>query len=129
MRFLLTTCCAAKHPDPGLLPATERYTSPRIQMARTMARRLGLPLLILSGVYGVVSGDEGVPYYDHALQPGEADALLPGVVARLRELEVTSLALIVRPPGTPGWGPYLDVIDRATGQLGIPVVRHLVGIE
>ena len=129
MRYLLTTCCAAKRPEPEPLPAVRRYVSPRIDLSIRLARRLGLPLLILSGVYGVLRGDEGVPYYDHALQPDEVEDLLPAVVDRLRELEVSSLALVVRARGTPGWEPYLELIDRAVHELGIPVVRHVVGIE
>lgn len=129
MKVLLTTCCAAKRPDPGLLPAADRYVSPRIDVAKRMARRLDLPLLILSGVHGVLEARQGVPLYDHALQPAEVEALVPRVVARLRELHVTEMALVVRPRGTPGWTPYLDVIDAAIEQLDVPVVRHLVGLE
>ena len=129
MRYLLTTCCAEKSPEPEPMPAEERYLSPRIALARGEAAARRLPLLILSGVYGVLEAGEGVPWYDHALLPEEVPALLPGVVARLRELDATALLLVVRPRGTPGWAPYLDLLDAAAAELGLTVERVLVDVE
>jgi hypothetical protein len=123
VRFVLTTCCADKRDDVGPLPAVERYRSPRIDEARRVAQERGLPLLILSGVYGVLRADEGLPWYDHALQPDEVDALAPQVVARLRELAVTELVLLLRERSTSGWAPYHRVVDRAVEELGLNVER------
>lgn len=129
MRYLLTTCCAAKRPDPGPIPAGHRYLSPRIERAKEEAAARGLPLLILSGVYGVLRVDDGVPWYDHALEPSEVRALIPRVVTRLRELEATHLVLLLRARATPGWAPYLDVLDAAVAELGLTVERVFVDVE
>lgn len=129
MRYLLTTCCAAKLAQPGLVPAAERYLSPRIELAKELARQRGLPLLILSGVHGVLRADEGVPAYDHALRADEVEGLIPRVVDRLRELGATFLVLVYRRRGTPGWGPYLDVIDAAVEELGLSIERVVVDVE
>ena len=87
------------------MPAVDRYLSPRVALAKELAADRRLPLLILSGVYGVLRADEGVPRYDHALQADEVEALVPQVVDRLRELEATGLVLVLRDRGHAGLGP------------------------
>lgn len=123
MRAVLTTCSAEKRPEPEPLPAVERYTHPRIAAAAALARERGEPLLILSGVFGLLRSDDPVPWYDHALQPDEVATLLPRVRARVEALGLTRLTLLAAPRGTPGWGPYFAVVDG----LGLPVEAHTGG--
>lgn len=129
MRFVLTTCCADKSPDPEPIPAGLRYASPRIEVARALARERCLPLLILSGVFGVLREDDLVPLYDHALLPGEVPGMVPLVVGRLRELGATGLVLVLRPSDAPGWAPYHLLIDAAVAESGLAVERVWVDVE
>ncbi len=117
MRVVLTTCSAEKRADPGLLPAVARYTHPRVAAAAALAAARGEPLLILSGVYGLLDAQDPVPWYDHALQVEEIDALVPRVRARAAALGVTAVTLLAAPRGTPGWAPYFAVVDA----LAVPV--------
>lgn len=119
MRAVLTTCSAEKRRDAGLLPAVRRYTHPRIALAAEAAGHAGAPLLILSGVFGLLDAHTPVPWYDHALQPGEATALWPRVARRLRSRRITSLDLHMAAPGTPGWAPYHAVVEAAARAAGV----------
>jgi len=124
--FILTTCSAQKDPAAGLLRADERYSSARVQWVRVAARERGLPLLFLSGVFGIVQASEPLPVYDHALQPGEVEELTERAIHSLRELGVRRLHLYLRERSTPGWAPYYAVLDAAAAELDLDVVSYLV---
>ena len=96
-----------------------RYTHPRIAHAAAAARGAGHPLLILSGVFGLLDAHTPVPWYDHALRPDEVPALAPRVAARLRSRRVGTLDLWMAPPGTPGWAPYHAGVRRAAADAGV----------
>ena len=98
MHAVLTTCSAEKRRDAGPLPAVQRYTHPRIARAAAAAAAAGHPLFILSGVFGLLDAHTPIPWYDHALQPPEVDALVPRVAGRLRSRRLTALELWMSPP-------------------------------
>ncbi len=120
--FMLTTCSAEKDPAAGLLRADERYSCARVQRVREAARERGLPLLFLSGVFGIVRASEPLPLYDHALQPEEVEELTARAIRSLRELGVRRLHLCLRERSTAGWAPYYAVLDAAAGALDLDVV-------
>ena len=119
MRAVLTTCSAEKRRDAGTLPALHRYTHPRIAEAAAAAAAAGAPLLILSGVFGLLDAHTPIPWYDHALQGTEVAALAPRVAGRLRARRVVELDLWMSPPGTPGWAPYHAVVEQAAAAAGV----------
>lgn len=127
MEFVCTTCCARKRRDPELLPAIERYRSRRIRHVAALARRQGRPLLILSGVYGLLAPDDPIPWYDVALRPEAVAALAPRVADQLARRGVSRLHFYARPAATPGWAPYHDVLARACAD--VPLVVHPLGPE
>jgi hypothetical protein len=116
---VLTTCSAEKRRDARMLPAVQRYTHPRIAEARAKATAAREPLLILSGVFGLLDAWTPIPWYDHALRDAEVAALVPRVSGRLRSRQITALDLWMSPPGTPGWAPYHAVVQRAAAEAGV----------
>jgi len=129
VRALLTTCTALKRADAGLLPAEDRYEGPRVAFARAEADRRGLPLLFLSGVFGVVAADAPLPPYDHALLPDEVAALVPRASAQLRALGVTEIVAVLRAEGTPGWAPYWSALGLAASDAGVAWSPLVVSLD
>ena len=119
MHLLLTTCTAHKRHDAGLLPATERYVDPRVDAAVVLAARLELPLVVFSGVYGLVAAAEPIPYYDHALQPDEVDTAATALAERLVATGVARITAVLEPRAVPGWAPYHDALMRGCQQSGV----------
>ncbi len=111
--FLLTTCSKEKDTAPGLLPAIERYRHPRINWVYLENRRLNLPMLILSGEFGLLLPTDPIPWYDHALQMDEVPDLVPEITKKLTAFGVDSLRFYARPASTPGWAPYHAAIEAA----------------
>lgn len=116
---VLTTCTADKSTAPGLLPAGQRYRGWRIALAQRRAKQEGLPLLFLSGVYGIVSALQPLPWYDHALQPGEVDGLIATAADQLVALGVDEITALLLPAETPGWAPYHALLQAACARAGV----------
>jgi hypothetical protein len=119
MRCVLTTCTAAKDLSAGLLPAGRRYRGPRVELAEAWAADLRAPLLFVSGRYGLLSADDPIPWYDEALMIDKVPALIGPVGAALRQRGLRWARVLVAPPGTPGWGPYEELIGRAAEEAGV----------
>jgi hypothetical protein len=128
MRALLTTCTADKDPREGLLPARLRYRGERIAAAERAAAAAGVPLLFLSGVYGVIDAERGIPRYDHALRPEEVDGLLPVVIGQLTALGVTGLEALLASADTPGWAPYHRLLAAGCQGAGVALRITLTGL-
>ena len=111
--IFITTCCKEKDTRPGLLPAIQRYRSDRITWAYAESQRLGLDLLILSGQFGLLRPEDPIPWYDHALQMEEIDALVPPVADELASLAMSEVFFIARSASTPGWAPYHIALMQA----------------
>ena len=119
---LITTCSAEKADDPGLLPAVERYTHPRILAAARAAERRGLDFYILSGEFGLLGPQEPIPWYDHALQADEVGALSGPVASRLRAAGMERIEAWLEPRDAPGWAPYYDLLEQAARAAAIELV-------
>lgn len=104
-----TYCSAGKRPDPGLLPAIERYQSVRIAELQAAGA-----LLILSGEFGLLAPEDPIPFYDHLLLIDEVEAMVPQVSAQLQDRGVASLVFhTADPDSTPEIRPYVALITRA----------------
>lgn len=125
-----TTCCSRrKAEDEGLLPAVERYTSPRVAHVATESSRLGLPLLLLSGRFGLLDAGERIPYYDEPLTDEGVARLVPIVVKQIREKGVEALAFYARARSRPGWEPYHRALEAACEETGVRLEWREVGDE
>ncbi|MEC8425049.1 MAG: hypothetical protein VX000_14795, partial [Myxococcota bacterium] len=77
------------------------------------------PLLILSGVFGLLDAHTPTPWYDHALQGCDVHVLAPRVAGRLVSRRITTLELVMDHPDTPGWAPYHAVVVQAARHAGV----------
>lgn len=127
MHVLLTTCTADKDPTAGLLPAGQRYRGPRVDGATGESSRTGLPLVFLSGVYGLLPADQPIPWYDHALQAHEVEAATAKVVEQLQVRGITQVTAILQPRDTPGWAPYWDVLTEGCRLAGVTLTVRVLG--
>lgn len=88
-RLLILSCSQRKQPDPGLLPAIERYDGPAFRVLRKYGRRENarLPLtLVLSARHGLIKADQPISDYDQAMNRQTAQAMQPCVRAVLGEI-------------------------------------------
>jgi len=118
-----------KREDEALLPAKQRYQSERVKYVVSESERLDVPLLFLSGKYGILDANDPIPWYDKALTEKEVDDFIPRVVEQLRDRDVTEMTLFARPRTTRGWGPYYAVIETACEELNITIEYRIVEVE
>ena len=81
--LLIVGCSQRKRPDPGLLPAIERYDGVNFRVLRK-ARREGywprnLDVLIVSAKYGLLRSDAPIENYDQRMTRDRAISLQPAV--------------------------------------------------
>jgi hypothetical protein len=96
-----------------------RYLSPRLRAVLRAGARRRLPVLILSGKFGLLAPEEPIPWYDAPLTPEGARALVPAVAAQLRRLRAARLELHATPRDMPGWAPYYDLLETACRAAGV----------
>jgi hypothetical protein len=119
---VLTTCTAEKSSAPGRIPARSRYRGARIEEAAALAQAQEQPLLFLSGVYGIVRSSHPLPWYDHALQAPEVEAMVPRVSAQLATLRIGAVLALMCPVQTPGWPPYHRLLAAACQEAEVSLV-------
>lgn len=119
MRVVLTTCTADKDPRGGLLAAGLRYRGERVAEAARRAEAAGVPLLFLSGVFGVIEAAHPIPWYDHALLPVEVEGRVGMAARQLSGLGVTGIEALLAPADTPGWAPYHRLLAAGCREAGV----------
>lgn len=83
-RLLILSCSQRKRPEPGLLPAVERYDGPAYQVLRKHARETEPPpTWVLSAEYGLIPSEQPIPTYDRRMTSARAEQLRPRVAAVL----------------------------------------------
>jgi hypothetical protein len=118
MRVILTICSKEKDSRVGDLPASKRYKSARITKVGTIAKRKGLPLFILSGKYGLVAGDDNIPYYDHLLTQDEVVEMAALVARQTKHIGITEIELYAKAKQG-SWTSYYEVIERVATEQGV----------
>lgn len=129
MPHLCTICCKDKRTNAGLLPAVERYLSARIAWAAAESARRGLPFLILSGKYGLITPQTPIPWYDQKLTPAGVAALVPLITRQLGELGVERILFYGRPAEDADWQPYHRALEEACQSAGVALERHALDME
>lgn len=115
----VTYCSRRKREDAGLLPAVERYSSPRIPAARDWARRHGADFRILSGRYGLLDPAEPIPYYDHLLGTDEVEAMTERVAGQLEGWD----GICFLEAAGDYVAPYIAVMTGAARRRGLPIAE------
>jgi hypothetical protein len=92
---LILGCSKRKRRDLGFLPAVERYDGPAFRLYRRFLREGGraggvgrLKLYILSAEFGLIPGDQPIPWYDRTMTRCRARELQPAAVEALERLVV-----------------------------------------
>ena len=129
MHALLTTCTAKKALSRAMIPARDRYLGARIEAAAARAQHERIPLLFLSGVFGIIRAELPLPWYDHALQPYEVDGLIPMIADQFAVLEVSALTAMLREPGSPGWAPYHRLLIDGCRLAGVSLKIEQTDLE
>ena len=129
MIYHVTTCCAEKREEKGLLPAKERYQSERVRYVVSESERSNTPLLIFSGKYGILDANDPIPWYEKVLTEKDVKDMIPKVVSQLREKNVTEITFFAMPRDTVGWGPYIRVIEKTCEELKISIKYETVNME
>lgn len=79
LRLLILSCSARKRPDPGYLPAVERYDGPSFRVLRRYLceSRFAdqLDVYILSAFYGLIPANYPIVYYDQKMTRERAGQL------------------------------------------------------
>ncbi len=127
MELICTTCSKRKRRTSGLLPARHRYLSKRIRYVLDLAERSSRPAVILSGRYGLLAPDDGIPWYDRVLMADDVETLVPQLVEQLHSRRASAVLFYARPRSTAGWRPYHDALEQACRRLGIPFEVKLLG--
>ena len=124
---ICSICSRMKDERKGLLPARERYLGSHISKVEKIAKEQKRPFFILSGVYGFVAAEEGIPYYDHLLLPNEVLALTEKIRVQLKEHAVEEIHFYTKTK--PNWRPYLNALQKASKSLDIHLVIHELSEE
>lgn len=90
-RLLLLGCSERKLPNPGRLPAVERYDGPAYRVLRRYARSKSheVPdVLILSAKFGLIQSSEPIPAYDFPMTPQRALKLRAATTKIMKKLVI-----------------------------------------
>jgi len=90
-RLLILACSQRKRPNPGLLPAIERYDGPQFQVLRKFARehpeaRENIGVFILSAHFGLIPVTKKIPFYDRRMTVNRASELAPETQKTIQEI-------------------------------------------
>lgn len=118
MKVVATICSRKKRDDKDLLPVRERYLGDHVISARLEAEKAGLPLYILSGKFGLVSGDDLIPDYDYYLVQ-ESGELVNMVKMQMEEAGITEIDFYYE--DSEKWAPYTATLTKAAGLAGVSV--------
>jgi len=121
MTYACTYCSREKSDAPGDIPAKERYSSKRIKEVLDICARRNLPLLFLSGKYGLIKAEKEISFYNQRL----VDELVPQItelaIKQAKELEISELIFFTK-SSNDKLRPYYEVMEAVSKQLGINLI-------
>jgi len=117
---LVTYCCEEKRQDPTPLPAVARYLDPRIKTVWERAQSERRPMLILSGLLGLLRPETPIMWYDRQLTPQEVGPLVDLVAHQLLAHGVAAVEYVTQNVWlSPAVKPYHDLLAAACQRQGI----------
>ncbi len=125
MKYYCTICSKEKRNDKELLPAIERYLSPRIKNVYQKASSEKVKHLIFSGEYGFIHPYSLIPYYDHLLLEEEIEAFLPLLKQQNLFWEITELDCFMEKEDTPGWEAYYKILTNFAEEEDVKIRFHI----
>ena len=90
-RLLILSCSKSKRSAPQLLPAVERYNGPLFRVLRKFICKnpqeaQSLDVFVLSAKFGLISGEELIPDYNHIMTKARAEILHSEVMTNFSKL-------------------------------------------
>lgn len=122
MKIICTICSKVKLEDGKLLPARMRYTAPHISVVEKIAQEQDAPFYILSGKYGLISGDLKIPNYDYYLEPSATGILSQKIANQLKECGITEIHFYKEKK--PTWAPYEIALQKGADLAEIKLTTH-----
>jgi len=120
-----TYCSREKSGASGNIPAKERYSSKRVQAVVALCSQRNIPLLFLSGKYGLIKSEEKIPFYNQRL----VDELVPQIsemaIKQAEELKISELIFFAK-QNDDKLKPYFDVIQTVCEKLGIKLTFEIL---
>lgn len=118
MKYICTYCSRKKSDFPRLIPAKERYSSDWVRNIEKIAKEKELPLLFISGKYGLIQAEELIPLYNLRFTDSLVPSIVKKSVGQVKKLNVTELIFYTKPQDEK-LRPYYDVIKQICNQTGI----------
>jgi hypothetical protein len=109
--IICTICSREKEHTDDPLPARLRYKGSHIQRVDREAKMAPLPFFILSGRFGLISGDEVVPDYEHVLYQEDVSIAGARIAEQIRFHGIKTIFLFAKMK--PSWVPYVNALGRA----------------
>jgi hypothetical protein len=114
MSTLVTYCCKEKRKDKKPISAIERYLSCRIKKVWEKAQREERPMLILSGLLGLIRPETPIMWYDKLLMPEDIGYMVDLVAHHLLSFQVTAVEYVTEDIWLdPSVKPYHDLLAAA----------------
>lgn len=114
-KVLITICSREKRRDERLLSASERYLGDHVAIAKSTAEKAKKDFYILSGLYGLISADQKIPFYDYFLEEKAVEPLVKKVKEQLKDNNIGEIEFYTKLK----WVTYNQVITKAAESLGI----------
>ena len=120
---LVTYCCKEKREDKTPLPAVERYVSERIKSVWERSQSENRPMLILSGLLGLIRPDTPIMWYDKLLTPDDVGGMVDLVSHQLLWFRVEAVEYITNNIWIePALKPYHDLLAAACKRQNIEML-------
>jgi hypothetical protein len=120
---LVTYCSKEKREDRAPLPAVERYLSERIKGVWARSQSENRPMLILSGLLGLIRPDTPIMWYDKRLMPDEVGGMVDLVSHQLLGFGAEAVEYVTKDIWlAPAVKPYHDLLAAACKRQGIGMV-------
>jgi hypothetical protein len=123
MKCIATICSKKKDENTELLPAHLRYLAPHVEQTYNKAEGSNLPFYILSGKYGLIGGEEQIPYYDYYLEADKVEELSIKVAEQIEKEGITDMDFYFEDKES--WAPYISTLEKATKQAGCALNKVL----
>lgn len=118
MFIACTICSREKDPSAESLPAKIRYRGSHILRVHNIAETENRQFFVLSGKFGLVSGDARIASYDHELKAEETDKLIRKVQSQLGFQSIKDVRYFGKMKST--WLLYTRVIETACKRAKVP---------
>lgn len=122
MEYFCTICSKEKRTDKESLPAVERYLSKRIWFVYQESQRLNIPMLILSGKYGLLPPTELIPWYDKKLKENRIIDLIPIVTKQITGHNISEIVFYCQPETNKDWLPYHKLLKLSCSLANVNIV-------